>query len=155
MKLAHFTSVRRFFLCTLVCHIFYGGLLAQDQNGDPRLYSFKSEPETELSEKDTTTQKWDARLLNHYSPEELNNLKQTSPDKYAFIESYYTRSYYFLYSSDTANLTKTFLDPSQFDVSKYETRRQENETETIHFSKYGVTLVLLPKKQLNAIKMKE
>lgn len=88
---------------------------------------------------------YDARLLNHYSEEELSLMKTETPDKYTAVVYYYTQSY-------TIESLECFdcapLDKSTFDISKYENLRKINEIAVFKNFKQGFTLYLTPINQL-------
>lgn len=100
---------------------------------------------TAMAQTTVNNQIFDARLLNHYSEEELSLMKTEAPDKYTATVYYYTQSY-------TIEITDCFdctpIDKSTFDVAKYENLRKLDEITVFKNVKQGFTLYLTPINQL-------
>jgi hypothetical protein len=82
---------------------------------------------------------FDPRVLNHYSIEELNDLKTNYPLDYAIFTYYLTKSYSLEITSCDGC---TLIDPSTFDISKYEYLRKKDETVIYHANKLGFVLTV-------------
>lgn len=82
----------------------------------------------------------DARLLNHYSREELNEIEAKDPQKFKTIEYYYTRSFIV---ENIACVECTPRDTATFDISDFEHLRQQSERVVMTYKKYGIKLTLL------------
>lgn len=87
------------------------------------------------------SQNYDNRLLNHYSEDELNDLKTNNIEKYNTIHYYYTQSY----SIETYSCEECLqIDLSTFDISKYEYFRKQSEVAVFDNTKYGIRISLVP-----------
>jgi hypothetical protein len=82
---------------------------------------------------------YDARLLNHYSVAELDYLKTDFPDDFQTFTYYLTQSY-------SLEITSCFectpIDPTVFDISKYEYLRKKDETVLYDDPKHGFKLTV-------------
>jgi hypothetical protein len=92
--------------------------------------------ENELS---TERPEFDARVLNHYSIEELNDLQTNHPQDYAIFTYYLTKSYSLEITSCDGC---TLINPSAFDISKYEYLRKKDETVIYNDEKHGFILTV-------------
>ncbi|MFZ5552671.1 MAG: hypothetical protein ACOZCO_06120 [Bacteroidota bacterium] len=88
---------------------------------------------------------FDKRLLNHYTEQELLDIKASDPQKFTSIEYYYTQSYQLIPVSCVDCVP---ADLTTFDVSKYEDLRKKSERFDHTFEKYGFRLVLLSRDEL-------
>jgi hypothetical protein len=84
---------------------------------------------------------YDPRVLTYYSVEELNDIKANDPEKFTTIVYYYTQSY-LLQIVDCFECNP--VDPSKFDISRYEGLRKKSTTVVYDNDKEGFKLILLP-----------
>lgn len=93
-----------------------------------------------FSQTDATQAKADQRIRKHYTDERIDELKSKNPDKWKVVEYYYTKSYIII--QDTCSTCSPF-NIDDFDISKYEKYRMENERWEHYFIKQRVKLILL------------
>src|SRR5688572_7884134 len=85
------------------------------------------------------TSGFDARLLIHYSEEELIDLQTNHPLDYAIFSYYLTQSYSLeITTCDGCGS----IDPVFFDISKYEYLRKKDETVIYNDNKHGFILTV-------------
>ena len=88
---------------------------------------------------------FDVRLLNHYTEEELIDMRANNLQKYKVVEYYYTQSYIFEKVVCTECVS---TDASTFDISRYEELRQKSVRVEHVFTKYGFKITLLSRDEL-------
>ncbi len=95
-------------------------------------------------------EKFNERLLNHYTENELLEIKNSSPGKFSLI-SYYYLATYTLEITDSSNIYQPLFYPEKFDISNYENQRKLDEAVVIEFDKYGLKLTIFPYNQLEML----
>jgi hypothetical protein len=97
--------------------------------------------QAQLYQKDVNAEKpgFDPRMLNHYSEIELMDLQTNYPLDYNIFTYYLTQSYSLeITSCEGCNP----VDPSTFDISKYEYLRKKDETVIYNDNKHGFILTI-------------
>lgn len=95
-------------------------------------------------------EKFDSKLLTHYTENELLEIKNSSPTKFELISYYYLETYT-LEITDSSNVYQSLFYPEKFDISKYESQRKLDEAVVIEFDKYGLRLTIFPYNQLEML----
>ena len=80
-------------------------------------------------------------IMKYYTPEQLQYLELHDTTELKSIIYYFTQSFTVIPVQCDDCLP---FDPAQFDISKYEHLRLENETYIRTFDKYGFKLILKP-----------
>jgi hypothetical protein len=93
----------------------------------------------QLQAQASSSTNYDARLLTHYSTAELDYLKAEFPEDYQTFSYYLTQSY-------SLEITSCFectpINPTLFDISKYEYLRKKDETVIYDDPKHGFKLTV-------------
>lgn len=92
---------------------------------------------------------FDARLLNHYTEDELVELQQNAPEKFDATVYYYTNSYTLEIMDDCFDCLET--NPSTFDITPYEQFREQNDIGVYKDYKHGFILYLVPFDELEHV----
>ncbi len=88
----------------------------------------------------------DARVLKHYTPEQLKEIETTYPQKLKSLNFYYSSSFVVL-----PGATGGTVDPATIDITEFEHLRQEDKRITTGVSRAnGAMIELLSRKELQA-----
>lgn len=89
----------------------------------------------------TTASKRDVKiLLQHYTTAQLDTIQQNDPVKYAALVYYYTKSFILEPIPCSDCIT---VDPSLFDITRFERFRKKSTRYVREYDKYGFRLTLL------------